>query len=239
MSNIYCGVDKVPNGKKRGTMKECAELGQIRYYGQKKIDPRTLAAAKSKKSVPETRENLIKMLAGLNGEINRYKGRYENTKDGTTEGKKKKAEYHKLWKAAETKKVKVTQKLRKVLADAEKLKAASKSKKKTASKSKSKSKGKKKAVSKSKSKGKKKTATKSKSKGKKKVAPKRKTASKGKGKRKTVSKRKTASKSKRKPAAKRTGAKGKATKAKTKTKSKSKGRNKRVGTKRKTASKKK
>lgn len=90
MSNIYCGVDKIPKGKKLGTMKECAELGQIRYYGKKKIDPRTLESVKNKKGLPETRENLIKTLVSLNGTINRFKGRYETTKDKTPEDKKKK-----------------------------------------------------------------------------------------------------------------------------------------------------
>jgi hypothetical protein len=36
MSDIYCSIGKVPSGKRLGSMKECAELGQIRYYGIKK-----------------------------------------------------------------------------------------------------------------------------------------------------------------------------------------------------------
>jgi len=40
MSDIYCGSRDVPKHKKRGSMKECAEKGQISYYGIKKIDPR-------------------------------------------------------------------------------------------------------------------------------------------------------------------------------------------------------
>ena len=40
MSKIYCGIGKVPKGSKRGSMKECVESGQIRYYGIKKIDPK-------------------------------------------------------------------------------------------------------------------------------------------------------------------------------------------------------
>jgi len=42
MTDIYCGIGKVPTGLRRGTMKECATKGQIRYYGVKKIDGRLL-----------------------------------------------------------------------------------------------------------------------------------------------------------------------------------------------------
>lgn len=38
MSKAYCGIGNVPKNKKRGSMKECAEAGQIRYYGLKLID---------------------------------------------------------------------------------------------------------------------------------------------------------------------------------------------------------
>lgn len=238
MANIYCGIDNVPKGKKRGTMGQCVELGQVRYYGKKKIDARTLEAAKTKKNVPETRDNLIKLLASLNGTINRNKGRYDTTKDTTAEGEKKKQEYYKLWKAAESDKVKVTRKLRKVLADQGQVK-------KTASKGKGKGKVKSKTRSKSKSK------SKAKSKGKaKKTATKRKIASKGKSKKKNASKGKKKVVAKRAVAkravAKRTASKGKkkAVVKRTTSKSKSKGKGKttrksakRVATKRKTASK--
>ena len=62
MSDIYCGVSKIPKGQKRGSMKECAEKGQIRYYGIKKIDKKTMELAKNKDVIPETREKLIKRL---------------------------------------------------------------------------------------------------------------------------------------------------------------------------------
>lgn len=41
----YCGIKKVPKGRKRGTMAECAELGKVMYYGVEKIDPAILAAS--------------------------------------------------------------------------------------------------------------------------------------------------------------------------------------------------
>jgi hypothetical protein len=45
----HCGVDPVPKGKKRASMKHCAENGQIRYYGIKKVDPTLLESIKKKK----------------------------------------------------------------------------------------------------------------------------------------------------------------------------------------------
>ncbi len=50
MSKVYCGIGDVPKGKRRANMVECAELGQVRYFGLKKIDSRTIDAAKQKKS---------------------------------------------------------------------------------------------------------------------------------------------------------------------------------------------
>ena len=32
----FCGAGKVPKNKKRGTVVECANTGQIRYYGGQK-----------------------------------------------------------------------------------------------------------------------------------------------------------------------------------------------------------
>jgi hypothetical protein len=39
----YCGADaKIPRGKQRGTMKQCRDKGQVRYFGVNKIDKRLL-----------------------------------------------------------------------------------------------------------------------------------------------------------------------------------------------------
>jgi hypothetical protein len=43
-SKIYCGANKLPKNKKLGSMKDCAQAGQIRLYGVKKVDPITLKA---------------------------------------------------------------------------------------------------------------------------------------------------------------------------------------------------
>lgn len=45
----YCGIGKIPKGKKRGTAKECIKANQIRYYGLEKIDMDAINKAKKKK----------------------------------------------------------------------------------------------------------------------------------------------------------------------------------------------
>lgn len=45
----YCGIKKVPKGRKRGTVKECKEAKQIRYYGLTNADVEILFTPKPKK----------------------------------------------------------------------------------------------------------------------------------------------------------------------------------------------
>jgi len=56
--DTYCGIDKVPNGKKLGTAKECAESRQVRYYGKEKIDPKLLVYNKRGVSYENARDKL-------------------------------------------------------------------------------------------------------------------------------------------------------------------------------------
>lgn len=97
MPKIYCGVDDVPKNSRLGTAKECVEKKQVRHYGIEKIDKSLLV--KTKKSVPVTRDKLISELSKERGNIDRYKGRYNNAPK--TIDKQKLAEYKKKWKAAE------------------------------------------------------------------------------------------------------------------------------------------
>jgi hypothetical protein len=85
-SKIYCGIGSVPKGMKKGTMKECMEMGQVRLYGLYKIDSKLI----SKKSKPSSKEkkmtkNEVKAL------VFKFKGRItrieEELKDAT--GKEK------------------------------------------------------------------------------------------------------------------------------------------------------
>jgi len=50
MDDVYCGIGNIPKKSRRGNMAECAEKGQIRYYGIKKIDSVTLNSIKDKKN---------------------------------------------------------------------------------------------------------------------------------------------------------------------------------------------
>jgi hypothetical protein len=61
--DIYCGAKKVPKNKKLGSMVECAEKGQVMYWGVKKIDSRVLENTQGQKkvSLDKARTNKIKL----------------------------------------------------------------------------------------------------------------------------------------------------------------------------------
>ena len=42
MNKPYCGAKDLPKGRTLGTMKECEDTHQIRYYGLKKVDKRDI-----------------------------------------------------------------------------------------------------------------------------------------------------------------------------------------------------
>jgi hypothetical protein len=63
--NIYCGVsNKIPKGKKRGTMHECVKSKQVRFWGLNKIDPVALEKLfdenKGKRTAEATITKLLK-----------------------------------------------------------------------------------------------------------------------------------------------------------------------------------
>jgi hypothetical protein len=58
MTDIYCGIGKPPANKKLGTMRQCAEHGQVRLYGLKKIDPKTLEMIKQKDVIPDSSDKI-------------------------------------------------------------------------------------------------------------------------------------------------------------------------------------
>jgi len=55
----YCGSKSVPKNKVRGTMKECADSNQVRYWGVKKIDKKFLGDQKEK--VVDVENEIIKL----------------------------------------------------------------------------------------------------------------------------------------------------------------------------------
>lgn len=82
-SNIYCGCREVPKGKTRGSMKECADCGQIRYYGLKKTDPLIIMAKsnKNKLNVKKRKQALTLKYVALAGKIKRVKSDINSTND--------------------------------------------------------------------------------------------------------------------------------------------------------------
>lgn len=108
MTNIYCGSKKqVPKGKKRGSMKECAQIGEVRYYGIKKIDQRLVDAmedSKKKVSMAKKKEasqkrSLEEAYITLAGKMKKLKDKIDVEKDKT-----KKSQLQKEFKELEVKK---------------------------------------------------------------------------------------------------------------------------------------
>lgn len=87
MSKIYCSIGNIPKGSKLGTMKQCAEMNQVRYYGIKKIDSKLLEAIKKGSKEKESKTKLLISIAGLRGKVKNLKGKIEAAK--TKEAKEK------------------------------------------------------------------------------------------------------------------------------------------------------
>ena len=95
MSNAFCGIGQIPKGKKRGSMKDCAELGQIRYYGLKKIDQRLVDNALGNKKIKGTAsdklgaklQELMLELVTVGGRIKKLSGQIQAEKNKTEKEK--------------------------------------------------------------------------------------------------------------------------------------------------------
>lgn len=87
MSQIYCGIGKIPKSSRLGSMKECAEKKQIRYYGVKKVDSKLIEATKTKKKKSDYglespgRRKLLSAMGSLRGKIKNIKRRIESEKN--------------------------------------------------------------------------------------------------------------------------------------------------------------
>ena len=81
MSKAYCGIGNIPKGQKRGSMKECATSGQIRYYGLKKIDSKLIEFSKKSKKGSAKRNTLIEQKATIKGKINVITKKHKDEKD--------------------------------------------------------------------------------------------------------------------------------------------------------------
>lgn len=92
MSKAYCGAaDKIPKGKHRGTMRECVETGQIRFFGVKKIDSRTLKGKNVEKKKAAEHLALLSKKAILSTKIKRLIKEFKLTHAGLSEQQPDKA----------------------------------------------------------------------------------------------------------------------------------------------------
>ena len=105
-ANIYCDVGDVPKGKKRGSMKQCAEKGQIKYYGEKKVDKKIIDSMLNKKSSKKSGnseaqlDNLKLKLVGMMGKVKNLARKIDN-EDDNKEVKKLEKEKNALEKEIE------------------------------------------------------------------------------------------------------------------------------------------
>ena len=75
MSDIYCGIGKIPAGKRRGTAKECLNASQVRYYGLEQIAKELLEQGNN---TIEKQQKKVKVLfttlTGINKALTREQG---------------------------------------------------------------------------------------------------------------------------------------------------------------------
>jgi len=148
MPDGFCGIGEVPKGQKRGTMKECAERGQVRYYGLKKIDKKLVEYASkdkklrvgSKTNLNKKRMELILKDTDLAGKLKKLKSKFDLEKD-TKEKNKLQKEINQIQKDMKenAKSIDTVQnqikKMKRLSRDKKKTKSKGKSKAKTKSKS--------------------------------------------------------------------------------------------------------
>jgi hypothetical protein len=89
MTESYCGINNVPKGKHRGSMKECAEKGEIRYYGIKKVDKRLVEGVKAKKYKKLNKTQMFAKKGELRGKIKTLKDKIKSEKDESKKDKLK------------------------------------------------------------------------------------------------------------------------------------------------------
>jgi hypothetical protein len=76
--NIYCFTGDVPNGKFRGSMKQCAEKGEIGYWGQNKADINIVNLSSSKRTKEQPLSKMEKDLDKMKIQYASLKGKQKN-----------------------------------------------------------------------------------------------------------------------------------------------------------------
>ena len=68
---VFCGITQpIPKGYRLGSMKECLESKQVRYYGLKKIDNKLADSINNKK---DSKKDIMLKVAGLRGKLSKLK----------------------------------------------------------------------------------------------------------------------------------------------------------------------
>lgn len=76
---VFCGITQpIPKGYKLGSMKECLEMKQVRYYGLKKIDSKLAESINEKK---DSKIELSSKIAGLKGKFFKLKKEIDASKN--------------------------------------------------------------------------------------------------------------------------------------------------------------
>jgi len=84
MSKIFCDVGEVPIKKKRGTKEECAEKGQVKLWGENKVDKKTLkkaVAVREKKVRAKSLKQLEKEYSTTMAQITKLKLKHKKLKE--------------------------------------------------------------------------------------------------------------------------------------------------------------
>ena len=79
---IVCGVKEPKKGEKRGTMRECADKRQVRYYGVKKVDKKIIdeLTGKTKKVKYYSEPVVMGAIVGLRARAKKFESRIETAK---------------------------------------------------------------------------------------------------------------------------------------------------------------
>lgn len=80
---VYCGINEPKSKQRRGSMRECAERGQIRYFGLKKIDDRAMKTygLRTEKGKQKHMDDTLKKLGSYRGKRYRLRADLPYEKD--------------------------------------------------------------------------------------------------------------------------------------------------------------
>jgi seryl-tRNA synthetase len=96
MTDIYCGINKLPKNKRIGSMKECAENNKVFLYGYKKIDPAIIKMVKMEKKQEMGKKKLLIKITTILAKIKKLKNLIKDKEGDKDDIKKAKETIKKL-----------------------------------------------------------------------------------------------------------------------------------------------